>query len=52
MAKFQLDCNGDGRIDCLDYGHIHRFGGYNCAQALPPDYGNRFNTCLKQVGAI
>lgn len=52
MAKYGQDCNGDGQVNCLDYAHLHRFGGYGCNQALPPDYSNKFNTCLKTVGAI
>jgi len=52
MSKYGQDCNGDGQINCLDYAAIHRFGGYGCQQALPPDYGNKFNQCLKIVGAI
>lgn len=52
MAKFGQDCNRDGAIDCLDYAAIHRHGGYGCSAPLPPDYNNRFQQCLKQVGAI
>lgn len=30
MAKWASDCNGDGKVDCLDYAAIHKVsvGGF------------------------
>lgn len=54
MRKYQQDCNGDGRIDCLDYAAIHKYGGYGCKNELPAVYAKKFNECidyaLKSVG--
>jgi Destabilase len=30
MAKYAVDCNQDGNIDCDDYKHIQQFGLVDC----------------------
>ncbi|KAJ8894281.1 hypothetical protein PR048_006894 [Dryococelus australis] len=48
MAKFKQDCNGDGKIDCLDYAAIHRMGGYGCKGELDAAYSGKVKACLFQ----
>ena len=30
MRKYAKDCNGDAKIDCVDYFRIHMLGAYGC----------------------
>lgn len=49
----KTDCNGDGKLDCVDYAYIHANGGYNCANKaiLSTEFYKKFNTCWKVVQA-
>ncbi|XP_050716991.1 lysozyme-like isoform X2 [Eriocheir sinensis] len=58
MNKFSKDpkkggCNGDGKIDCIDYAYMHRLGGYTCKDPsmTSTTFFERFNTCWKVVQA-
>jgi len=35
LKKFPQDCDGDGRISCLDHAMVHKLGGYSCATPQP-----------------
>ncbi|XP_045135806.1 lysozyme-like isoform X1 [Portunus trituberculatus] len=45
------DCNGDGKIDCIDFAYMHRLGGYSCKDAsfTKTAFYERFMTCWKVV---
>ncbi|KAI7685364.1 Lysozyme 3 [Sarcoptes scabiei] len=48
MSKWKKDCNGDGKIDCIDYALIHKLGPHGCGkiEALAAtDYWNQFLEC-------
>jgi len=54
MKKFATeDCNGDGRVDCQDFAHIHVLGGYACKspafQTSP--FFQRFTRCMNVLNA-
>ncbi|XP_069985072.1 lysozyme isoform X2 [Penaeus vannamei] len=54
MAKFlNIDCNGDGTVDCLDYAHIHMMGGYGCKDpsVRTTDFYKVFENCWDVVNA-
>ncbi|XP_032596806.1 lysozyme 3 isoform X2 [Drosophila grimshawi] len=48
MYKYGQDCNGDGRIDCLDFGALHKMGNLRCQDELPYTFGRIFHKCLKR----
>ncbi|XP_025204821.1 lysozyme 1-like [Melanaphis sacchari] len=48
MKKFYEDCNGDGIVDCYDYGAIHMLGGYRCKGRLTEDFKERFLACYSK----
>ncbi|CAH2043334.1 unnamed protein product, partial [Iphiclides podalirius] len=52
MRRFGQDCNGDGRIDCLDFAAIHKLGGYGCKADLPFKFYNTLTQCLDYVSQI
>ena len=52
MRKYAQDCNGDGAVNCYDYGAIHKLGGYGCNGELTYQYANVLNTCLSNFGGI
>lgn len=47
------DCNGDGKIDCIDFAYMHRLGGYGCKDPSmnSTDFYKRFDTCWRVVQA-
>ncbi|XP_050716983.1 lysozyme-like isoform X1 [Eriocheir sinensis] len=47
------DCNGDGKIDCVDYAYMHRLGGFTCKDPSMTNtsFFERFNTCWQVVQA-
>ncbi|XP_059475803.1 lysozyme-like [Neocloeon triangulifer] len=46
MAKYRQDCNGDGRIDCDDFGRLHYYGGYKCQKRIEgTQYWRQFMEC-------
>ncbi|XP_017835498.1 lysozyme 2, partial [Drosophila busckii] len=47
MSKYGQDCNNDERIDCLDYGNLHKLGYLNCRADLPYSFGKPFHSCLR-----
>lgn len=47
MFKHGQDCNGDERIDCLDFGALHKLGNLQCQGELPYIFAKVFNRCLK-----
>ncbi|XP_017960258.1 lysozyme [Drosophila navojoa] len=46
MYKNGEDCNGDGKINCKDYGSIHKLGNLKCRDELPATFGTLFFKCL------
>lgn len=51
MACLTLqDCNGDGHVDCDDFGRIHYMGGYQCRQPVEHlRYYHVLSSCLSDV---
>ncbi|CAG0915446.1 unnamed protein product [Notodromas monacha] len=46
MSKFKQDCNGDGKIDCVDFAMIHKSGGYSCSTPIQEtEYFKKFLSC-------
>ncbi|KAG7158301.1 lysozyme-like isoform X1 [Homarus americanus] len=47
------DCNGDGKVDCVDFAFMHMLGGFGChdSSLLTTDFYKRFDTCWKVVQA-
>jgi len=51
------DCDGDGRVTCIDYTLINYLGGYSTcekddvAAALSTDFMSRYNTCAENLKA-
>lgn len=52
MGKWQRDCNGDGRVDCIDFALIHKLGPHACGR-LPAlessDYWRQFTECRQST---
>lgn len=48
MYKNGQDCNGDGKIDCLDFAALHKLGNLRCQAELPYSFAKPFNKCLKK----
>lgn len=52
VIKYKTDCNGDQRIDCLDYAAIHLFGPNDCKTVFPEPFSSKLYKCLESYGAI
>lgn len=54
MGKWQRDCNGDGRVDCIDFALIHKLGPHACGR-LPAlessDYWRQFMECRQSTSS-
>ncbi|KRF98111.1 uncharacterized protein Dwil_GK27471 [Drosophila willistoni] len=48
MRTFKQDCNGDGVIDCYDFGAIHTLGPYGCKGEVPQWYGSKLRRCIEK----
>ncbi|KAH8421008.1 hypothetical protein KR222_002769, partial [Zaprionus bogoriensis] len=48
MYKNGQDCNRDGKIDCYDFGALHKLGNLRCEADLPYYFADPFNKCLKR----
>ncbi|XP_075211032.1 invertebrate-type lysozyme 3-like [Lycorma delicatula] len=50
MNKFKQDCNDDGDVDCLDIGHIHKYGLQKsaCSHKLVDTFKDRICSCLRE----
>lgn len=48
MYKYGQDCNRDGKIDCLDFGALHKMGNLACQKDMPYFFAKQFNECLKK----
>lgn len=49
----KTDCNGDGKLDCVDYIYMHKNGGYDCTNKnfVDSPFYRKFNTCWNVVQA-
>lgn len=47
------DCNGDGKVDCIDFAYMHRLGGYSCKDPsmINTTFYQRFHSCWQVVQA-
>ncbi|XP_037088583.1 invertebrate-type lysozyme-like [Pollicipes pollicipes] len=58
MTKFSRDCDGDGRVTCLDHGLMHYLGYSQCAvpaqrqQAEASAFYHTFSQCLADMDAL
>ncbi|XP_030387482.1 lysozyme 2 [Scaptodrosophila lebanonensis] len=50
MYKHGQDCNNDQKINCLDYGALHKMGHLKCRNELSYSFVNTFSKCLKIKG--
>ncbi|XP_075209766.1 invertebrate-type lysozyme 3-like [Lycorma delicatula] len=46
MKRYKTDCNGDGKIECIDFALIHRLGPFGCNGTVDSSYTDAIKNCI------
>ncbi|XP_054267645.1 invertebrate-type lysozyme 3-like [Macrosteles quadrilineatus] len=52
MTRYSQDCNGDGKVDCLDIAAIHANGPFGCRNPLRVGSTTALQNCLDRSNSI